>query len=294
MNQTTPQTKNTPWQTNAPTNAYELATSEYATLRPNYPPESILAALNGPNPNTSQTPNNYHHLTVADIGAGTGKLSGQLTALVKHLTCIEPAANMRQQCHQHLTALQKTHTPNNQPNWTIQAGTAENTGLPDHSQNILTYAQCWHWFNPIQATREATRILKPGGHIAIIYNQLDTTIPWVQRLSRIMRSGDIHHKNKPPRMTTLQHNPKTGYPTAETVNPFTQFTLHETKFTTPITPEQLQGLGRTRSSYLKSTPQNQAKMQENLRWYLYEHLGYQPNETIQLPYTTLTWTAKQR
>lgn len=30
-------------------------------------------------------------------------------------------------------------------------------------------------------------------------------------------------------------------------------------------------------------------MQANLRWYLYEHLGYAPGETVPIPYTTLVW-----
>ena len=35
-----------------------------------------------------------------------------------------------------------------------------------------------------------------------------------------------------------------------------------------------------------------ARMQENLRWYLYEHLGYAPGETVTIPYTTLVWLAR--
>ncbi|EEH63226.1 methyltransferase domain protein [Gleimia coleocanis DSM 15436] len=277
----------TVWDENAPENAFEKATAEYSALRPDYPYESVLAALQGPNQNllTTQT------LTVADIGAGTGKLSAQLTALVKNLTAVEPAHAMRTQCDTYLRA--QTH-PNNPKNWEILDGTAEKTGLPNQSQDVITYAQCWHWVEPEAAAKEAKRILKPGGHIAILYNQMDVTIPWVQRLSRIMRSGDIHSHDKPPRMTTTYHDPKTGYPTGESVNLFTEFSLHQARFSVEMAPQQVLGLGRTRSSYLKSTAKNREKMQENLRWYLYEHLGYQPGETISIPYYTLTWMANVR
>ena len=30
-------------------------------------------------------------------------------------------------------------------------------------------------------------------------------------------------------------------------------------------------------------------MQENLRWYLYEHLGYALGELVTIPYATLVW-----
>ena len=33
-------------------------------------------------------------------------------------------------------------------------------------------------------------------------------------------------------------------------------------------------------------------MQANLRWYLCEHRGYAPGETVTIPYTTLVWLAR--
>ena len=34
-------------------------------------------------------------------------------------------------------------------------------------------------------------------------------------------------------------------------------------------------------------------MQANLRWYLYEHLGYAPGQDIAIPYTTLVWLGER-
>ena len=42
----------------------------------------------------------------------------------------------------------------------------------------------------------------------------------------------------------------------------------------------------------RSSEAVRARMQENLRWYLYEHLGYAPGETVTIPYTTLVWLAR--
>ncbi|MFT7622385.1 MAG: SAM-dependent methyltransferase [Myxococcota bacterium] len=48
-------------------------------------------------------------------------------------------------------------------------GTAEATGLPDSSQDVVTAGQCWHWFDGDAAAREIRRILSPGGRLVICH-----------------------------------------------------------------------------------------------------------------------------
>ena len=50
-----------------------------------------------------------------------------------------------------------------------------------------------------------------------------------------------------------------------------------------MTPEQILTLGTTRSSYIRSSEAGRERMQANLRWYLYEHLGYAPGQDIRHP-----------
>jgi ubiquinone/menaquinone biosynthesis C-methylase UbiE len=47
--------------------------------------------------------------------------------------------------------------------------TAEATGFPAHSLDVITAGQCWHWFKRDEAANEARRILKPGGHLVICH-----------------------------------------------------------------------------------------------------------------------------
>ena len=56
-----------------------------------------------------------------------------------------------------------------------------------------------------------------------------------------------------------------------------------------MTPEQILTLGTTRSSFIRASQAGRDHMQANLRWYLYEHLGYAPGENVAIPYTTLVW-----
>ena len=44
---------------------------------------------------------------------------------------------------------------------------AEATGFPDHTLDIVTAGQCWHWFKRDEAAKEVRRILRPGGRLAI-------------------------------------------------------------------------------------------------------------------------------
>ena len=152
-------------------------------------------------------------------------------------------------------------------------GVAEETGLPNDVYDIVVFAQSWHWMDSDRAGLEAARILAPGGALAIVWNQMAVSIPWVHRLTRIMRSGDVHRPDRPP---TLGGG-------------FAPMTLTQVAWEDHMTPEEILTLGTTRSSYIRSSEAGRARMQENLRWYLYEHLGYAPGELVTIPYATLVW-----
>ena len=202
-------------------------------------------------------------LRAADIGAGTGKMSELLARGGLHVDAVEPSSAMRAQA----SAIEGV---------TWHDGVAEETGLPNDVYDIVVFAQSWHWMDPERAGLEAARILAPGGVLAIVWNQMAVSIPWVHRLTRIMSSGDVHRPDKPP-------TPGGG---------FAPMTLTQVAWEDRMTPEQILTLGTTRSSYIRSSEAGRARMQENLRWYLYEHLGYAPGETVTIPYTTLVWLAR--
>ncbi len=47
--------------------------------------------------------------------------------------------------------------------------TAEATGLPDRSFDVVTAGQCWHWFDRERAACEARRLLAPRGVLVIAH-----------------------------------------------------------------------------------------------------------------------------
>ena len=236
----------------------------YDSVRPAYPDEAVAALVDaarrarGADASVQGGP-----LRAADIGAGTGKMSELLARAGLLVDAVEPSEAMRAQA----SSIEGV---------TWHDGVAEQTGLPNDMYDIVVFAQSWHWVDSERAGLEVERILAPGGALGIVWNQMDVSIPWVHRLTRIMRSGDVHRPDKPP-------TPGGG---------FAPMALTQIAWEDRMTPEEILTLGTTRSSYIRSSEAGRARMQENLRWYLYEHLGYAPGETVTIPYTTLVWLAR--
>ncbi|AXJ11411.1 class I SAM-dependent methyltransferase [Arthrobacter sp. PM3] len=223
----------------------------YERVRPGYPEESAAWLI----PAGAKD--------AADVGAGTGKFTALLAARGLHTVAVDPSADMLGQLGRTL------------PEVTAVVGTAEDTGLAPESFDLVTVAQAWHWCDPRRASTEIARILRPNGVLGLIWNQLDTSVPWVHRLSRIMHAGDVHKPHfRPP------------------VGPeFTGLESHLTRWEDSVTPEDIKELAKSRSYYLAASETTRAKVTANLDWYLNEHLGHAPGDLLSLPYLTQTWRA---
>ncbi|WP_314129018.1 class I SAM-dependent methyltransferase [Schaalia odontolytica] len=237
----------------------------YDSVRPAYPDEAVAALIDAARRGRGvNAPGQSSPLRAADIGAGTGKMSELLARGGLLVDAVEPSEAMRAQA----SSVEGVR-------W--HDGVAEDTGLPNGLYDIVVFAQSWHWMDSERAGLEAARVLAPGGVLAIVWNQMSVSIPWVHRLTRIMRSGDVHRPDRPP-------TPGGG---------FAPMTLTQVAWEDRMTPEEILTLGTTRSSYIRSSEAGRARMQENLRWYLYEHLGYAPGEQVAIPYATLVWLSHQ-
>lgn len=233
----------------------------YDSVRPAYPDEVVAALADAARRARGASETGLGGpLRAADIGAGTGKMSELLARGGLLVDAVEPSEAMRAQA----SSIEGV---------TWHAGVAEETGLLNDVYDIVVFAQSWHWMDSERAGLEAARILAPGGALAIVWNQMAVSIPWVHRLTRIMRSGDVHRPDRPP-------TPGGG---------FEPMTLTQIAWEDRMTPEEILTLGTTRSSYIRSSEAGRARMQENLRWYLYDHLGYAPGEQVTIPYATLVW-----
>jgi SAM-dependent methyltransferase len=142
------------------TNRFSDRVDNYVKYRPHYPAEVIdfLKAEKIISENC----------VVADIGSGTG-ISAEL--FLKN-NCkvfgVEPNEPMR---HAAETILQNYSDKNL---FISVNGKAEDTGLEDHSADVIVCAQAFHWFNNDWFKRECKRILKPNGIVVLMWNDRRT------------------------------------------------------------------------------------------------------------------------
>ncbi|MCU1310659.1 MAG: Methyltransferase [Candidatus Angelobacter sp.] len=137
-----------------PTTRFSNRVDNYIRYRPSYPPE-LLQLLES---ECGLTPNSV----IADIGSGTGILSRILLDHGNTVFGVEPNPEMRAAGERLLASYKKFHSI---------VATAEATGLPSHSIDIITAAQAAHWFDTERARSEFVRILKPGGWVLLIWNE---------------------------------------------------------------------------------------------------------------------------
>jgi ubiquinone/menaquinone biosynthesis C-methylase UbiE len=139
----------------------------YEAARPGYPDEAIAVLVDEVGIGSGTD--------VCDLAAGTGKLTRRLLELGAHVTAVEPVEAMRAQAR--VAA----------PGATPVDGTAEAIPLPDASVDVVTVAQAFHWFDSAEALAEIARVLRPGGRLAILWNERDEGTAWVAEMSRIIR-----------------------------------------------------------------------------------------------------------
>ncbi|MCL5997525.1 MAG: class I SAM-dependent methyltransferase [Chloroflexi bacterium] len=140
-------------ETTNPTNPYTTRADKYARYRWDYAPQAIQTIL--------ATTGIGADACMADIGSGTGILARHFVERVHCLYAVEPDGHMRAWAEQALAC---------HPSFRSVAGTAEVTTLPDHAVDLIAVGQALHWFEPDAARAEFTRILKPAGWLAVVWN----------------------------------------------------------------------------------------------------------------------------
>lgn len=121
----------------------------YDRYRPGYPRAAIEALLAGLAPVAA----------IADIGAGTGISTRALALAGAKPIAVEPNDEMR--------AIARASGVD------ARSGTAAATGLEAQSVDAVACFQAFHWFANAASLAEFRRILKPGGRLAIVWNERD-------------------------------------------------------------------------------------------------------------------------
>ncbi len=232
--------------------SFGAAAAAYERGRPSYP-EPALGWLLPPGARR-----------VADVGAGTGKLTRQLHARGLEVVAVEPLAGMREQFTRAV------------PGVPVLAGTAEEIPLPDRSVDAVLFAQAWHWVQPGRALPEAARVLRPGGQLGLVWNVRDEQVDWVAELGRIMHSeGDPAH----------DRTPGLGPP----FGPPERFT---TRWAAQLTRQAMLDLVASRSYVITRPPAQREAVLAGVRRLLATHPALARAAVITLPYVTVCTRAR--
>ena len=143
------------------------AAAAYAEHRPGYAEAAVQWALE---PVRDRQP-----VRVADIGAGTGKLTATLAGLDAEVTAVEPDPQMLGELRRAMPAVRSV------------PGSAEEIPLPDASLDAVLAGQAMHWFDMDRALPEIARVLRPGGVLAGLWNVDDDRVGWVARVAEISK-----------------------------------------------------------------------------------------------------------
>ncbi len=65
-------------------------------------------------------------------------------------------------------------------------GTAEIIPLPDAFADVVASGQAFHWFDHALALPEISRVLRPEGRLALVWNTRDDDDPFMARLSALI------------------------------------------------------------------------------------------------------------
>lgn len=121
---------------------------------------------------------------IIDVGTGTGSLARGFALRGSSVIGIDPVED--------LLAQAKILDEQAGVRIDYKVATAEDTGLPPASVQVVTAGQCWHWFDRGLAAEEAKRILHPKGRLLI------THFDWIPTKGNIVAETEA---------LILAHNP---------------------------------------------------------------------------------------
>jgi SAM-dependent methyltransferase len=157
---------------------FQTASEAYERGRPNYPAEAVGKLVEELGIRAG--------CTVVELGVGTGKFTKLLSPSRARIIAVEPVEGMRRKFSEILPGIE------------VLAGTAEAIPMATGSADAVIAAQSFHWFAGEVALREIHRVLKPEGHLGMIWNVRDESVDWVHKLTEIVEA----HAGGTPRHRT--------------------------------------------------------------------------------------------
>src|SRR5688572_2361736 len=158
---------------------FDHVATQYDAARPDYPAslyDVLESALGQPLPRAD----------VLDVGAGTGIATRALAGRGARVVAVDPGPVV-------LGLLRSRSTSRVRP----VLGDGNDLPLRDGSVDLVTYAQSWHWTDPVRSVPEAARVLHDRGVLAVWWNFLMADgEPWFEDFTaRNEASTPTYHRS---------------------------------------------------------------------------------------------------
>ena len=265
--------------------AFDHIAAEYDTYRPSYPQEvlehlqSLLDAAGGEQHKATGLDRRHIAATVVDVGAGTGIFSRQLAACGWRVIAVEPSVTMLRE-----GIVSRTDATYDRRRLHAVAAGAEQIPIASGSTDLITAAQAFHWFNPPIALAEFARVLRPGGAIALMWNNRDPSRhPIVDQFENLIRHYNPAHERDYREQDWPAKIAHTGL--------FDTMIEHRMEWEWNITPDQFVGFSRT-ISYIRNVIARDRlpRFEDELRTLAITAF---PDGVVRLPMWTGLWTARR-
>ncbi len=202
---------------------------------------------------------------VADVGAGTGKLTRVLSqAPDAEVVAVDPDPEM-------LATLRAAV-----PGVPTFVGSAEQLPLPDASVDAVVLGQAWHWVDPVAGSAEIGRTVRSGGVLGLIWNIRDDRVEWVRRLTEIMHGSHAE-------IMLAEGDPVVAAP-------FGPIEQERWEWVRPVTREVLHRMAASRSYIITAPDEEKERIRRELDA-LFDELDLHGDATIDLPYVTRAYRA---
>ena len=243
---------------------FSSAAELYQQARPDYPQDIVSWLKNELNLDQDSI--------VVDLGSGTGKFLPYLKQITPHIIAVEPVSEMLEQ-------LKIVH-PDVQ---TIQANSDE-IPLKNEYVDAIVCAQSFHWFANAESLREIHRILKPQGHLGLIWNQRDEQVNWVKAIADLLAQyeGDTPRFHSDLWKNAFNSTEMQQCFDAPTLSTFNQ--LH-TGLVEQVVSQRLLS-----TSFIAAMPSaSQVQMKQQFEKLVYDYTGKQAQDEISFPYRTYAY-----
>jgi SAM-dependent methyltransferase len=210
---------------------------------------------------------------IADVGAGTGKLTRALAAAGFDVLAVEPLPGLLAR----LVA--------GQPGVTALEGFAEELPLPTASVDAVACADAFHWFDGARAVPELARVIRPEGGLALLWNEpaeeRTGTPPWQVEIRAMV---DALRPEHPAFVKDQGRGAVTASPDFDT--------LHYAEVRHVHRSDRAGVLAEVASiSYVSALPETQRTALLAATEDVLERAGV---DTVEAPVRTTIWTARRR